>query len=401
MVDRPFTRDHRIDFDVDSTEFNDRYYEVLDDLVQHCPVAHSVVGAGYSVVTGYDSVRRAAEDWRSFTSSQGFVPNRPPGLKKFLPAEIDPPEQTAWRKIINPYFSPGLSASLESKVRQIAHDCIDGFIGTGRADFVNDFAAVVPSRTFFENMVLVPQGDLAAVLASVKTALIGPIEQRPAAQAHNDEYVAGFLRRRMEEPPRGDFVDAVLAGFELDGVEASFEDKVSAVITVLTGSTGTVTYVLSSIANHLARHPDDRRALAEDPSGIPVAVEEYLRHFAPSPYGGRAATCPVEVEGHAIPEGEFVMVAWAAANRDPRVFTDPARLDIARTPNRHLTFGHGVHRCPGSNLAKMELRVATEVLLDRLPEFEIAPGTEPVLTTGLVRTMTDLHIRFPEVRTEP
>ncbi len=398
MTEHALGRDHRTNFDLDSPEFGEHYFDVLDDLVQNCPVAHSPAGHGYYVVTGYDDVRGCAEDWSSFTSTKGFQPNRPQEMMKLIPVEADPPYQQEWRRVLNPYFSPGACAKFEDSIREIVNDVIDGFIESGTTDFVRDFATPLPSMMFFKTLIGVPVEDLDRLNAAVTAGLLGPVDGRAAAWGVCGEYVTHYLRKRMAEPARGDVIDAIIKGFEFEGEEQSFETKVSVVVDLMSGGVGNTAYMLSSIVHHLATHPEDRKTLAADPTKISRAVEEFLRYFSPNVAIGRTCTRDVEVAGTEMKEGDFVMISWATANRDPRMFDNPTKLEIHRERNRHMAFGVGPHRCIGSNLAKVQLRVATQTLLARIPDFDLKPGTEPTWVTGIVREMDNLHLVFPPGR---
>jgi cytochrome P450 len=395
MAEDEYGRDHHNDFDMDSPEFNQHYYDVLNDLVTTCPVAHSKVGKGYYTLTGYEDVRRSAEDWSTFTSSKGFQPNRPDDMMKLIPVETDPPYHTMWRKVLNPFFTPGTSAKFEPAIEEIVHGAIDGFIETGHTDYVRDVAIHLPSVVFFKTLIGVPMEHVGMLSEHVVAGLLGPVAERGAAWARCGDYVTDYLQKRAAEAPRDDVIDAVLKGFEFEGEETSFDAKVSVVVDLMSGGVGNTAYMLASIAHYLAIHPEDRKALISDPSKITRAVDEFLRFYSPNFAIGRTCTRNVEIGGTQLKEGDFVMLSWAAANRDPRMFTNPFDIDIERTQNRHIAFGVGPHRCIGSNIAKVQLRVATRVLLERIPHFEVQPGTQPVWTTSLVREMEKLHLVFP------
>jgi len=395
MAEDEYGRDHHNDFDMDSPEFNEHYYDVLNDLVTTCPVAHSKVGNGYYTLTGYEDVRKTAEDWPTFTSSKGFQPNRPDDMMKLIPVETDPPYHTMWRKVLNPFFTPGTSAKFEPAIEEIVHGAIDGFIETGHTDYVRDVAIHLPSVMFFKALIGVPMEHVGMLSSHVVAGLLGPVAERGAAWARCGDYVAGYLKKRAAESPREEVIDAVLKGFEFEGEETSFDAKVSVVVDLMSGGVGNTAYMLASIAHYLAIHPEDRKALISDPSKITRAVDEFLRFYSPNFAIGRTCTRNVEVGKTQLKEGDFVMLSWAAANRDPRMFTNPFDIDIERTHNRHIAFGVGPHRCIGSNIAKVQLRVATRILLERIPNFEVQPGTQPVWTTSLVREMEKLHLVFP------
>lgn len=395
MTTTEFGRDHHHDFDMDSPEFNEHYYDVLDDLVANCPVARSEVGHGYWVINRYEDVRRCAQDWQTFTSTQGFQPNRPDDMMKLIPVETDPPYHHEWRKVLNPFFSPGAVAKFENSIRDYLNGVIDGFIERGECDFVRELAAPLPGTVFFNNLIGVPVEDLPQLKESTDAGLTGPVERRGEAWGRVGAYVDGYLRKRSQEPPRGDVIDVILKGFEFEGEQTPWEVKLSVVVDLMSGGLGTTAYVLASAVHYLAEHPDQRKRLRGEPGLLNGAVEEFIRYFSANYAIGRTATCPARVGDEQVQEGDFVMISWAAANRDPALFDDPGVLDLDRNASRHVAFGIGPHRCIGSNLARIQLRLALEIILERIPDFELAPGTSPTWITSLVREIHHLHLVFP------
>lgn len=170
-------------------------------------------------------------------------------------------------------------------------------------------------------------------------------------------YLGGFLKERSEQPPRGDVVDVIAAGVDKDGEPCPWEDRVSIITDLVLGGIATTTYVMSGGVYHLATHPEDRAQLVKDPGVIPQAVEEFVRIYSPIVALGRSATEDCVVAGTQIKAGDFVMLNYASASRDPAVLDDPRHLDIHRQESLHAAFGQGVHRCIGSHLARLELRI--------------------------------------------
>jgi cytochrome P450 len=156
----------------------------------------------------------------------------------------------------------------------------------------------------------------------------------------------------------------------------------------------TTAYVMSGGMHHLATHPDDRRVLVEDPARAPQALEEFVRFFPPVVALGRSVTQRVELGGHTFEPDDFILLNYAAASRDPDATENPTQLDIGRESVVHTAFGVGPHRCIGSHLARLELRIAFEELLAAMPEFELKPGAEPTWETGVLRTMKELPLVF-------
>lgn len=391
------TRDHFTDFDLDSTEFTENYEEVLGSLVARCPVAHSNVAGGYYVVSRYDDVRACAQDWETFSSEGGFEPGRGgDGGAKLYPVELDPPYQTRWRNALGPYFSPRAIRSREANIREQVTALIDGFVERGEVDFVEEFAAHLPGRVFFGSFLGVPLSELPYVQTATDNAMRGPMEGRGEAWGQIAGFLDTYLKARLEEPPRDDFIDVILAGVEdNDGKPCSWEHKLFVIIDLLAGGIGTTTYLLAGMAHHLATHPEDRARLAADRSLWPGAIEELVRYYASIVALGRTATKDTEVAGQEIKKGDFLMLSFAAAARDPKVFENPHEVDLDRRIAVNPAFSFGPHRCIGSHIARLEATIALEEILRRLPDLALAEGGEPVYSNSTItRNMDRLRVTF-------
>jgi cytochrome P450 len=390
-----YGRDMFHDFDIDDPKFNEHFFEILDDMVAHCPVVRSNVGEGYWMVTRQEDVRRIGQDWKTFSSAKGYQPNRPEGLPYLYPEESDPPQHTAWRRALNPFLSPKAVANYEDAIRADCNTLIDRFIDRGDCDFVTEFGAKLPGWAFFKNVMGTPIEDLDKLVAGVENGTFAPPEERAGHFAFVFQYLGDYLESRKDQPPRGDMVDLIAAGVEYDNGEmAPWDHRVSVIVDLTFGGIATTTYVMAGAIHYLARNQGAREALVDNPDMIPRAVEEFARVFPPVVALGRTCTRDVEVAGTQMNEGDFVMLGYGAASRDPRVIENPAEIDINRETVLHSAFGVGVHRCIGSNLARLELRVTFEEWLKRIPDFGIKPGTEPIFETGILRTMKDLHLVF-------
>ena len=390
------TRDHFTDFDLDSQEFTDDYENVLGSLVAQCPVAHSKVAGGYWVVSRYDDVRQCAQDWQTFSSEGGFEPGRSGDSAKLYPVELDPPYQTRWRNTLGPYFAPRAIRSRTESIREQVTHLIDGFIEKGHVDFIEEFAAHLPGRVFFGSFLGVPYSELASIQRATDDAMRGPMAGRAQAWEQVAAFLDAYLRMREKQPPRNDFVDVVLAGVEdHDGNPCSWEHKLYILTDLLAGGIGTTTYLLAGIAHHLATHPQDRKALTEDRSLWPGTVEELIRYYASIVALGRTAMRDTEVAGQKIAKGDFLMLSFAAACRDPKIFEDPHEIDIRRKISVNPAFSFGPHRCIGSHVARLEAMISLEELLRRLPDIALAAGGEPVYSNSTIaRNIDSLSLTF-------
>ena len=390
-----FGRDIFNDFDYNDPMFNIKFDETLEAHLAHCPVAHSKVGTGYWWVSRNEDVRRVGQDWKTFSSAKGYQPNRPEGLPLLMPEESDPPIHTAWRDAINPHLSPKAVASYEANVRQDVNTLIDRFIDKGECEFISEFGALLPGWAFFKNVLGVPVDDLSLLVDGVEQGTFGPVDGRAGHFAKVFEYLDKYLKVRAKQPPRGDMVDTILAGVTYEGGQAaSWEDKVSILVDLTFGGIATTTYVMASAIHYLATNPADLETLVNNPQMIANAMEEFTRVFPPIVGLGRTCTRDVEVAGTQMKEGDFVMLAYSASSRDPRVMDNPNKVDIARNNVLHSTFGVGKHRCVGSHLARLELLATLEEWIKRIPKFSVKPGTAPTYETAFLRSMRKLELAF-------
>jgi cytochrome P450 len=390
------TRDYRTEYDMKGDALKHNFDELMDELVGTCPVAHSPDGDGYWILNRYEDVRDAAQNWETFSSKDGFIPNRPPGMPLAPPIEVDPPLHTDLRAVINPFLGPKAIRVHEPAIRAIANALIDSFVADGTVEVVGQYGNQLAGQVFCAVVAGMPAEDMAFLQKAFQDGLHGPIDERAAANGRAMDYIGKYMQRRSEEPPRGDVVDAIL-GFEAPGFE--FEHKVRTLGLLTQGGIGTTGSIIAGSLFHLARHPEDRKALLDDFSLIPTAIEEFLRYYASAPQLGRKVVKDTEVAGTAIRAGEWVVLSYGAANRDPDICPMPRTVDIGRTPNRHMSFGGGPHRCAGSHLARLDLRISLETFLTRIPEFSIPEDFEPEFTAGVTRDMVRLPLRFDPAAT--
>lgn len=394
LIER-FGRDFFRDFDIDDPNLNEHFHEIIDLMVQKCPVAHSTVGTGYHVFSTEEAVRKIGQDWRTFSSAKGYIPNRPDDQPLMIPVEQDPPNHTSWRRALNPHMSPAVMDRIRGDVAREVGLLMDAFIDRGECEFISEVAGVLPGRAFFIYVLGVPVDELSTLVHDVEMSLLGPMEERIAYHKKVYDYLEEFLKKRMEMEPQGDIVDTILAGVTYsDGKEAPWDHKVSVVLDLTYGGISTTIYVIGSIARHLADHPEHRQQLLDHPEWIENATEEFVRCYSPVVAMGRTCMRDTEVDGVKLNKGDYVMMGFSGAGRDPRTIENPKELNFAEPTIHHPTFGVGPHRCIGSHLARMEMSVFVEEWLKRIPHFRVKPGTEPVYETGFLRAMSALHLEW-------
>jgi cytochrome P450 len=353
-------------------------------------------GVGVIVTTrsGVEQVLRDPELFSSSTSAHDMKTARP-----LIPLQVDPPDHRKYRKLLDPLFAPQRMREREDQVRALVNELIDGFGDEPEIDFVRRFSTPFPSQVFL-TMFGLPMDDLDTFIG-MKDGVIRPDQVvgqplgHPDTEAHQQrtaDSIYAYFERVIAE--RGsDRADDLLSAFldaEVDGEHLSNEEILDICFLFLIAGLDTVTASLDCMFTHLAEHPEDRKRLLDDPDAVPAIVEELLRWETPVMGGARVATRDTVVDGFEIASGEQVMVLFGAANVDPAETTCPMELDWDRETNRHLAFGGGIHRCLGSHLARIELRVALTEWHRRIPEYSVAPGAGLTFTAG-IRTLD----RFP------
>ncbi len=367
--------------------------ETMTRMRELCPVAHSEQYGGFWVASGYEEVLSVAQNWAVFSSAHGLSVTGTKGVVRNLPVEVDPPEQRSYKSLITPYFTPAAVADWEQPTRDLVTRLIDEFIADGRCEFMDAFARQLPSLAFFELAIGAPADELekVAYLASRSS-----IPNHPDARDNWKglyAWVKGFLTDRREQPPRGDVVDAVLAA-DIDGVPLTEDETIGAVQLLILGGLETTAGALGLMMERFCREPAIPQVLRERPELMPKAVEELLRLDSPFVSVGRTAVQGTELGGHTIESGDKMLIHWASANRDAGEFPDPDRFDPTRTRNRHFAFGAGPHRCAGSNLARLNLRVALEEIVARMDDIALAADADVEYHAGLTRSPLHLPITF-------
>ncbi|HEY5023815.1 MAG TPA: cytochrome P450 [Acidimicrobiales bacterium] len=351
----------------------------------------------FTLLTRREHVEDALRKSALFCWSE--VPMDLGNIRPLIPLMIDPPQHVKYRRILDPLFAPKKMALLEDEVIGLVKELVDEFATKGSCDLHEEFAVPLPCRVFLRLMGL-PLSDLDIFLA-VKDDIIRPPgvtmeEQAPRRKAAGEIVYAYFdkeVKKRRAEAPKDDLLGEIMDK-EVDGIRLTDEEVLDICFLFIIAGLDTVTDSLDCFFAYLAQEPEQRRLLVEDESAIPSAVEELLRWESPVPAVPRVVTEDVEYEGCPIPAGEQVMLLIGSANTDDTAHPGVDTVDLRRNPNPHLAFGGGVHRCLGSHLARVELRVALREFHRRIPEYWLKPGTVLEYTPGL-RSLLTLPIEFP------
>lgn len=328
------------------------------------------------ILADYDDVRESLQRYDLFTSKNLNVygPMKEPDLR-IIPAEIDPPDQAAYRQMILSYLSPKRVTEMTPHIRERAVELIEGLAGKGRCDLMKDFSKKFPTYIFMELFGL-PTEDLDQVSQWADTNLHAGSDPESqavaqAAMAEIHDYLRALARKRRAEP--ADDLMSCLVTSDFNGRKLSDAEIIGYSVTLYLGGLDTVASEFGFMFHFLAQNPDHRRQLVETPAIIPNAVEEFLRYFSIITLG-RTVAQDVEFKGCPMRAGDRVMISTVAAGRDEREFADAEKVDFNRKLNRHLAFGAGPHRCIGSHLARAELIIGLEEWHKRIPEYRLSAG---------------------------
>jgi cytochrome P450 len=337
-----------------------------------CPVAWAAaedVGTrGGWFVFGHDLVVKVARGFKTFSNVTDSF-----GKMKSKPLASDPPEHSAYRRMLNPWFTGDRLAVREPEIRADLVSMLDPLVQSGGGDFVATIAKPLPMRAFCR-ICGIPAEDHDYLLEA-EARLFQPgfrarsPEQMLEASKPLLDYCASLVSQRRAAP--GADVVSAMVSVGLDGQPLSDQDAVEVLFLLIGAGHRTTTSAVASAARLLAEHPEAQARLRAAPELIPSAVEEILRYEPSTMFMPRIALEGITLEGRTIAPGDWIYPVWPSANFDPDVFTDPERFDIERSPNRHLTFGRGIHLCLGASLARMEIAMTLEELLRRTTAFDV------------------------------
>jgi cytochrome P450 len=362
-----------------------------------CPIAHTERWGGSWLPTRYDDIHAIAHDVDHFSSTQVTVVPRvvTPGTAHVHapPIDSDPPEHGWARRLILPSFAPRAIEKHEPGTRALCRRLIDGFIDRGRADAAVDYAQQIPSRVIAELMGIPTDraDDFTAWVQGVLELGQTDIPLRMRCRDALFTFLTDIIEDRQRHP-RDDLITELLQS-EVDGEPVPVSHVVGTCNLLIIAGIDTTWSSIGSALWHLAQHPEDRRRLAADPTCMPNAVEELLRAYSPVTMA-RIVREPVEVGGVLMEAGDRVLLSFPSANRDPAAFEAAEEVRLDRERNRHIAFGVGIHRCAGSNLARMEMRVALEEWLTRIPEFSLEDPDAVTWAAGQVRGPRTIPVVF-------
>jgi len=387
----PPVGDFATDFDHTDPAWVTDPYPIWDDLRQRCPVAHSDRYGGAWLPVTHDLVSEVAYDHDHFTSRAVVVSEQRPGPDD-LPAPIglappitsDPPFHSIVRRMLLPAFTPTPIAALEPFTRDLCRELLAATDGRTSFDAAVEYAQHIPVRVIVRFLGF--RQEDADMFRSIIRLVLEEVDLPPDEREERFIEVDAFMDAQIEDHiahPRDDLTSFLIEA-EIDGHRLPVEQVRGTMNLLMIAGIDTTWSAIGASLWHLAQHAEDRHRLATEPGLMDTAIEELLRAYAPVTMARLVAT-DFDFHGHPFKEGDWLLLPFPAANRDPAVFENPGQVQLDRARNRHAAFGLGRHRCLGSNLARMELRVALEEWLARYPDFELADPAAVTWSAGQVR----------------
>jgi cytochrome P450 len=395
MPEHPPVIDWIHDFDHTDPRWTEDPFPIWEELRAASPVVHTKRFLGCYMPTTYEAVKEVAYDTEHFSSRRVIVRDvRPDITSRAPPITSDPPEHKPAKQLLLPPFTPDAMKKLEPRVRAICNELIDAFIADGECDAAARYTKHVPVRAI-AHMLGIPEKDGDLFIKWIHEILeLGIKDDDILMQAVHGmtAYFAGHIEQRRKQPTN-DLISALMQAKGKDGQPLPDEHVLGSLRLLLIAGIDTTWSAIGSALWHLAKTPADRERLVKEPELMPTAIEELLRAYSPVTMA-REVMKETVVSGCPVKPGNMVLLSFPAANRDPAMFADADRVVIDRKENRHAAFGLGIHRCIGSNLARMEMTVALEEWLKRIPDFSLDPAGKVTWSEGTVRGPRQLPVLF-------
>lgn len=407
-VDKSFIRNLIEHYSVHSKDVQRYQYQIYSEMRESCPVAHSQEHGGFYAISRYDDIYEVAHKPEVFSSFPVTIPpfgNPTP----MIPLEADPPYHRNYRALVGRQFSPKSVAQLEPKMRTMVTHLIDSLEGTKKADLAQQLAVPLPLRAILELYLGVPQKDwewlkdeFIFMLQPDPDATDEENQERAMQAGLNSQMYFAEMLDDLRNNGFGDDLISDLAQAEVEGEQLSDEELLGFCLVLVPAGFDTTASVLSRLMLLLAEQPsvrDELEQIIDDPDKMDIAIEELIRYMPPLPGIARTVKETCEVANTRLEEGDRVFMMWPSANRDPEYFTEPDQLKLDRQPNRHLGFGSGIHRCLGSHLARLELKVFLQEFLRRAPRYEVDPEQGAEWHTGSTWGVKKLPVVFDDWET--
>jgi cytochrome P450 len=395
MSERAPVTDWVTDFDHTDPRWTENPYPIWDELRAASPVVHTDRFLGCYMPTTFAAVKEISYDTDHFSSRRIIVRNvRSVSPPPAPPITSDPPEHKPAKRLLLPPFTPDAVAKLEPRVRAICNELIDAFIADDGVDAAAAYTKHIPVKTIC-HMLGIPESDSDIFIRWIHEILeLGIHDDAVLMKAvfEMSAYFAGHIESRKQRPT-DDLITTLMNARDDKGAPLSDAHVLGSLRLLLIAGIDTTWSAIGAALWHLATHPADRERLIAEPELLPTAIEEFLRAYSPVTMA-REVTKETTIAGCPVKPGNMVLLSFPVANRDPSVFPDAEQVQIDRKENPHVAFGLGIHRCVGSNLARMEMTVAIEEWLKRIPEFRLAPSQHVRWSEGTVRGPRSLPLLF-------
>lgn len=399
LPEHPPVLDWVNDFDHTDPRWTEDPFPIWEKLRAASPLVHTERFLGCYLPTTYEAVKEIAYDTEHFSSRRVIVRDvRPDLTARAPPITSDPPDHKPAKQLLLPPFTPDAMKKLEPRVRAICNELIDEFLADGRCDAAARYTKHIPVRAI-AHMLGIPEKDSELFIKWIHGILELGIRDNDALMAAIREmtiYFAGHIESRRQHPT-DDLISTLMNARDKNGAPLADEHVLGSLRLLLIAGIDTTWSAIGSSLWHLAKTPADRERLVAEPALIPTAVEELLRAYSPVTMA-REVMKETTISGCPVKPGNMVLLSFPAANRDPAMFADADKVIIDRKENRHAAFGLGIHRCVGSNLARMEMQVAIEEWLKRIPDFRLDPAGTVTWSEGTVRGPRQLPLLFGKAR---
>ena len=393
--DHPPVTDWVHDFDHTDPQWTENPFPIWETVRAASPVIHTDRFLGCYMPTTYEAVKEIAYDTEHFSSRRVIVRDvRPEIVNTAPPITSDPPEHKPAKQLLLPPFTPDAMKKLEPRVRAICNELIDEFIAEGKCDAAARYTKHIPVRAI-AHMLGIPEEDSDLFIKWIHEILeLGIRDDATMMRAVQEMtgYFAGHIEARKQNPT-DDLITTMMNARDKDGQPLSDGHVLGSLRLLLIAGIDTTWSAIGASLWHLAKTPADRERLIAEPELMPTAIEEFLRAYAPVTMA-REVMKETAISGCPVKSGNMVLLSFPAANRDPAMFPDADKVVIDRKENRHAAFGLGIHRCVGSNLARMEMTVAIEEWLKRIPDFRLDPAGKVSWSEGTVRGPRQLPVLF-------
>jgi cytochrome P450 len=394
MSDHAPVTDWVHDFDHTDPRWTENPFPIWEELRTTSPVVHTERFLGCYLPTTYEAVKQISYDTEHFSSRRVVVRDVRPETVPAPPITSDPPEHKPAKQLLLPPFTPDAVKKLEPRVRAICNELIDDFIEDKGCDVAGRYSKHIPVRTI-AHMLGIPETDSDLFIKWIHEILELGIKDQAILMQAVQEMTLYFVEQieHRKKHPTDDLISTLMNARDKNGQPLSDAHVQGSLRLLLIAGIDTTWSAIGASLWHLAKASADRERLVAEPELLPTAIEEFLRAFSPVTMA-REVMKETTISGCPVKPGNMVLLSFPAANRDPAVFPDADKVVIDRKQNPHAAFGLGIHRCVGSNLARMEMTVAIEEWLKRIPHFTLDPAGKVTWSEGTVRGPRQLPVLF-------